>query len=43
MLKAAQRMRLRQVSDIYCDAMVRSERGDLMLLSCYGRDTPSRN
>lgn len=39
MLKAAHLYEIRQVSDIYCDAMVRSERGDLMLLSCYGRDT----
>jgi hypothetical protein len=30
---------LTQVSEIYVDAMVRDVQGDLMFMSCYGRDT----
>jgi hypothetical protein len=28
-----------QVAEVYADAMVRDENGDVMFLSCYGRDT----
>ncbi len=31
--------RIKEIADVFVDACVRAENGDLMLLSCFGRDT----
>jgi hypothetical protein len=32
--------RLREMADVFVDACVRDTSGDLLFLSCYGRDSP---